>query len=441
MPNLNLNDKEAADVANYLLKDIDIEPNIKYDYYEGSWNNLPDFTTLKPKESGGVAGFDLSVRKRNGNFAIRYVAYLHISRDGKYRFELGSDDGSKLFIDGKLIVNNDGVHPHTVKSGETELKKGVYPLVVEYAQVGGEYTLTVNYQGPKLSKRPLATAVTASAEPPKSREGFELDEAKIEKGRAYFASMGCANCHEMKQKNQLIASTLKSTPFAKLKSGGCLDNAKTANIPRYALSDQQRTALAALLEDRTILTEPLEHEASITRTMTVMNCYACHSRGKQGGVEEARNEFFKTNIPEMGDEGRIPPLLDGVGDKLTAAYLKDVMNQGAKDRPYMETRMPRFGLNNVGDLLTSFEKDLKQELKTEEFEIPAHRVKGVGRNIVGEKMLSCIKCHPFGKHKATGIQAVNLTTMTKRLREDWFRRYMINPQIYRPRNKNAFCLS
>jgi hypothetical protein len=46
--------------------------------------------------------------------------------------------------------------------------------------------------------------------------------------------------------------------------------------------------------------------------------------------------------------------------------------------------------------------------------------------------LACVKCHYFGKHEATGIQALDLTTMTQRLRKDWFQRYMIDPQNYRP---------
>ena len=43
-----------------------------------------------------------------------------------------------------------------------------------------------------------------------------------------------------------------------------------------------------------------------------------------------------------------------------------------------------------------------------------------------------MQLHYFGNYKATGIQSIDLQTMTTRLREDWFRRYMLNPQEYRP---------
>lgn len=42
-----------------------------------------------------------------------------------------------------------------------------------------------------------------------------------------------------------------------------------------------------------------------------------------------------------------------------------------------------------------------------------------------------MKCHPFNDHAATGVQAINLNNMNRRLREDWFYRYLADPQAYR----------
>ena len=66
--------------------------------------------------------------------------------------------------------------------------------------------------------------------------------------------------------------------------------------------------------------------------------------------------MFVTTQKEMGEEGRIPPNLSGVGGKLTNAWLKHILADGAKDRPYMLTKMPRFGEANVGHLVTPMEK-------------------------------------------------------------------------------------
>ena len=55
MPSLNLTDDEARDIANYLLQHIDVEPNLTFEYFEGNWNNLPDFDKLKPNSAAAPA--------------------------------------------------------------------------------------------------------------------------------------------------------------------------------------------------------------------------------------------------------------------------------------------------------------------------------------------------------------------------------------------------
>src|SRR5690606_31956616 len=76
--------------------------------------------------------------------------------------------------------------------------------------------------------------------------------------------------------------------------------------------------------------------------------------------------------------------------------------------------------------------DRRDEVTIPAIDLPKHRIESVGRQLVGESALSCIKCHNVGNHAGTGIQAINLQTMTRRLRQDWFVRYMPDPQQYRP---------
>jgi hypothetical protein len=167
--------------------------------------------------------------------------------------------------------------------------------------------------------------------------------------------------------------------------------------------------------------------------MAAFNCYACHERDKTGGPEQALSPFFKTVQPEMGEEGRMPPSLTGVGGKLNPAYLRQVLADGAKDRPYMYTHMPGFGDANVGPLVAAFEAaDAATPAPRVTFHEPVGRVKGTARTLVGATSLGCIKCHRFAGHQAEGIQAIDLTVMPKRLRRGWFHRYLLNPQAIRP---------
>jgi len=59
-------------------------------------------------------------------------------------------------------------------------------------------------------------------------------------------------------------------------------------------------------------------------------------------------------------------------------------------------------------------------------------MKAQGRKLVGDKALGCIKYHTFGDVRATGVQAVDMQKITQRVREDWFHRYLLDPQKYRP---------
>ncbi len=451
MPAFNLDGNAWRDLACYLAGDsitAPKNPNLRFAAYEGNWPKVPDFDQLKPTKSGLSAGLDLNMAGRTDNFGMRFEGYFITKGAGDYTFHLGSDDGSLLFIDGRKVADSDGVHPHTWSAGKVTLTKGAHVVRVDYIQGGGEWTLNLEVEGPKMPRqdagRLLALTEAGNPPPPPPPAGtkppFQFDPEQATKGHELFASLGCANCHEFKENNQPLASKLQAKPLRELNATrGCLAieigpaaSPLDAAPPRYDLNATQRAALTAAL------TEPLPGNAptpteQISQTFAAFNCSACHVRGGQGGPERDRNALFLSAIPEMGDEGRVPPALDGVGDKLNDDWLRHILQNGASDRPYMLARMPRFGLQNVGHLVEAFvAADRQMSAPPVTPTEPENRVKAVGRRLVGDKALGCIKCHTFGQHRASGIQALNLQTMTRRLREDWFLRYMFNPQIYRP---------
>ena len=66
--------------------------------------------------------------------------------------------------------------------------------------------------------------------------------------------------------------------------------------------------------------------------------------------------YLVSDEPELGDNARRPPHLDGVGGKLRRTWLENVLHDGASVRPYMRTRMPVFGAENVAHLAALFEE-------------------------------------------------------------------------------------
>jgi hypothetical protein len=102
----------------------------------------------------------------------------------------------------------------------------------------------------------------------------------------------------------------------------------------------------------------------------------------------------------------------------------------------MFTRMPKFGGDNLANLVPALETaDAHLVRAAPPVVIPpdeAKRYKAAGRRLVGAQGFSCIKCHTFAGRHSTGIQALSLTTMTRRLRPDWSHFYLQNPLAYRP---------
>src|SRR5205823_5954747 len=173
------------------LSDLDVVSGLQYAYYEGSWEKLPNFSKLTPVTTGDAANFDLSVAQRREQFGLRFEGTIESPKEGDYLFLIGSDDGSRLLIDDKLAVNNDGVHPFEQRRKKVKMTAGPHTVVVEYFEQAGEESLQVDFEGPGMTQQPLATLLTTSL-PAKSAaaapEPFQLDAAKAAKGRDYFAS-------------------------------------------------------------------------------------------------------------------------------------------------------------------------------------------------------------------------------------------------------------
>jgi hypothetical protein len=123
---------------------------LSYSYYEGLWESLPDFKKLKLITTGiADKDFDFGKLPSRYNFALIYEGMLEIKKEGYYIFNLGADDGAKLFLKDRLIINDD--RPHVLGSPQSfliPLKKGFYPIRMEYFQRGGDGRLRLKYTLP-----------------------------------------------------------------------------------------------------------------------------------------------------------------------------------------------------------------------------------------------------------------------------------------------------
>ena len=134
---------------------------VDFEFYDSvpSGNTVDNIPTSGALGTGVFTSFDVDALQNQedpgdtNTFSIRYVGYLQIDTPGSYTFYTSSDDGSKLFIDGTEIVSNDGLHGTQERSGTVSLTTGLHDITVLFFENGGGENLTVQYEGPSISKQ------------------------------------------------------------------------------------------------------------------------------------------------------------------------------------------------------------------------------------------------------------------------------------------------
>lgn len=138
-----------------------LKNGIKWQLYAGTFKNLPDFKLLKPVKTGNI--FTFGLRKidlpKQGSFALQLYSYLLITDPGTYTFYINSNDGSRLYIDNQLVVDNGGEHGAKEMSGKITLTAGKHAISADYFQSGGGKILTVSYSSDKISYQQIPESV------------------------------------------------------------------------------------------------------------------------------------------------------------------------------------------------------------------------------------------------------------------------------------------
>ncbi len=135
--------------------------DLEFRFYRDTWTSLPVFDELKAEDTGPVAGqlFDIAVAPslRPDFFGYVFTGFLKVPADGEYSFLLDSDDGSRLAIDGRTVVEHDGIHGEgKPKTASVPLKAGRLPIRLDYFQGQHGKGLTVSWSGPGFAARTLS---------------------------------------------------------------------------------------------------------------------------------------------------------------------------------------------------------------------------------------------------------------------------------------------
>jgi predicted alpha-1,2-mannosidase len=136
-----------------------LEQGIAYKYIVGNFRMVNDFVNLEPEKTGVASRFTIESKDREQYFAYDFEGFIKIPKDGMYTFYLTTNDGGKLYIDSRELINNDGLHPMNEVYRSVALKAGLHPVSVKYFQEGGTNGLVVSWQGPGFEKQEIPANV------------------------------------------------------------------------------------------------------------------------------------------------------------------------------------------------------------------------------------------------------------------------------------------
>jgi cytochrome c2 len=275
---------------------------------------------------------------------------------------------------------------------------------------------------------------TDSRKPSHSGNTAINNSSLVEQGRKLFVNLQCANCH--------VVTGLKPTgpakPLTNLQTETdttCLDG-PLRNQPHFELDDFARNSVVAALTTMQAQTDVNTAE-SLNFRMLQLNCYACHERNKQGGVGRFRKPYFETiGHVDIGDEGRLPPPLTGVGQKLKEPWMRNIFNGKAAVRPHMHFRMPKFPESATRDLPSQFVRtDGGTQQPSEQSVFSAARrpeLVEAGRQLMD---VGCVQCHSFKGHALPGTVGVDLDGIANRVNPKWFHGFLLNPPELKARTR------
>lgn len=124
---------------------------VAYRYYEGAFKKVAEIEGGRFVEEGVMTAPDISKAKAEDAFGFIFTGLIDCPETGIYTFRTISDDGSVLWIDGNLVVNNDGSHSAVAATGKIALRKGLHAYRLLYLEDSEGQEFSWQWQLPSAS--------------------------------------------------------------------------------------------------------------------------------------------------------------------------------------------------------------------------------------------------------------------------------------------------
>ena len=348
-PDFMLSQQEADSIAAYILRRRSRSPartpGLALEIHRfDEERNVLRLADIDPQDSelhlvNRTVALQVDLKHRPGKefYRLDFSGFVRIPRDGEHEFYLSSDDGSQMWIDGKVCIDNDGRHGDVTKTATLELEKGDHAVRIAMFQNAGDAALNAGFVVDGTKKPFGATDTTHDVwkiDGAADGEGWKVSGDPV-RGRLEYEAR-CAACHEPDERRDMV-------PWFR-PDVGCLaePGSVPAKAPLFALDADERAALRNAVK-HTIASNlrTLPPKESVDARLDGLRCRSCHARGGRGGPTDTNRRFF-SGEGDLGDEGVYPPDLTGVGAKLRTAAIAHLLAGQGQVRPYMHTRMPAF---------------------------------------------------------------------------------------------------
>lgn len=297
-------------------------------------------------------------------------------------------------------------------------------------------------RGDPSSSSPELAPLTATA-PDDDQNTFDAED--IQTGRRLFGEFGCANCHSVKE--AAVPKLPKPLSELNMSAPASCVGAPHKGLPHFQLDSVQTAALRSVLaenasedsgSERSSGTSDREATANpqLDFQLLQLNCLACHERNDKGGVGRYRRPYFETvGHVDIGDEGRLPPPLTGVGDKLQSAWLTRVLKGTGDVRSHMRIRMPVFPAEQTASLprlLVNADNSSGQQPSEKDVFGNVGKLAEAGRLLLD---VGCVQCHSLRGDALPGVVGIDLEGITGRVNPQWFHNFLLNPGQLKPRTR------
>jgi mono/diheme cytochrome c family protein len=291
----------------------------------------------------------------------------------------------------------------------------------------------------KDALRDLAAHMATLGTAPERSEAPESTDEQITLGRQLFEKHRCAACHEAAG---TAKRDLRREFTALINWDDSCANEPNEKRPGYQLSEEDRQAVTQFI------TEARKQPQATPRIdarhlLAEQNCLACHRRDDSPGLAASLPAVAETH-PEVAAllPAMTPPPLISVGDKMYEQSIRDAILRKSVHRDYLRVQMPKFNLSErqLQALVDYFVQSDRVPPRSDQSQPPVTDplvLHTVGSRLVTTDGFGCTSCHQLGSvepAKATlNARGPQLTLLAKRIRREWFERFVRNPLRVIPR--------